>query len=225
LPYPRQVFDVGKHDAQPYSPLAAESRTELRTMAAVMAALTILVVAMIASYSGAFAKPTLHHLAVAVTGPQQVIDAIRDQEALEVIEVADATAAREQVHQRKADAAFVITPDRDMHIYVAGGGGHSVVNAAETVGRPLLSGFYSTFSAIVPQGSGVELLRAVHYFDGNGATTPLVTLLLWGAAGCVLALLATAAQVNYRALYERFRPFVAGRDRAVLQPGQLSPAD
>ena len=41
--------------------------------------------------------------------------------------------------------------------------------AAGPVGRPLLSGFYSTFTAIVPQGSGVSLLRSVAYFGGNGA--------------------------------------------------------
>jgi hypothetical protein len=40
--------------------------------------------------------------------------------------------------------------------------------AAGPVGRPLLSGFYSTFTAIVPQGSGVSLLRSVSYFGGNG---------------------------------------------------------
>ena len=40
--------------------------------------------------------------------------------------------------------------------------------AAGPVGRPLLSGFYSTFSMIVPQGSGVALLRSISYFDGNG---------------------------------------------------------
>ncbi len=55
--------------------------------------------------------------------------------------------------------------------------------AAGPVGRPLLSGFYSTFTAIVPQGSGVSLLRSVLYFGGNGAQTPLVTLAIWGAAG------------------------------------------
>ena len=41
--------------------------------------------------------------------------------------------------------------------------------AAGPVGTPLLSGFYSTFNAIVPQGSGVSLLRSVSYFGGNGA--------------------------------------------------------
>ena len=46
--------------------------------------------------------------------------------------------------------------------------------AAGPVGRPLLSGFYSTFSWIVPQGSGVALLRSISYFGGNGALTPLV---------------------------------------------------
>jgi hypothetical protein len=93
--------------------------------------------------------------------------------------------------------------------------------AAGPVGRPLLSGFYSTFTAIVPQGSGVSLLRSVSYFGGNGAQTPLVTLAIWGAAGCVLAIAATASRVNYRAIYELF----ASGDRAVLRPRVLSPAD
>jgi hypothetical protein len=80
--------------------------------------------------------------------------------------------------------------------------------AAGPVGRPLLSGFYSTFSAIVPQGSGVSLLRSVEYFGGNGALTPLVTLAIWAAAGALLAVVATASRVNYRALYRQRR---AGR--------------
>jgi hypothetical protein len=96
--------------------------------------------------------------------------------------------------------------------------------AAGPVGRPLLSGFYSTFTAIVPQGSGVSLLRSVSYFGGNGAQTPLVTLAIWGAAGCLLAIGATASRVNYRALYERCRS-LPRRDRAVLRPRVLSPAD
>jgi hypothetical protein len=83
--------------------------------------------------------------------------------------------------------------------------------AAGPVGRPLLSGFYSAFNAIVPQGSGVSLLRSIEYFGGNGAQTPLVTLAIWGAAGCLLAVLATASRVNYRALHERFLSDLAGR--------------
>jgi hypothetical protein len=93
--------------------------------------------------------------------------------------------------------------------------------AAGPVGRPLLSGFYSTFTDIVPQGSGVSLLRSVSYFGGNGAQTPLVTLAIWGVAGCLLATAAAASRVNYRAFYER----IAGRDRGLLRPGVLSPAD
>ena len=84
--------------------------------------------------------------------------------------------------------------------------------AAGPVGRPLLSGFYSTFTMIVPQGSGVALLRSISYFAGNGAQTPLITLAIWGAAGCLLAVLATAIRVNYLALHDRF----AGRERALL---------
>ncbi|MDT5323266.1 MAG: hypothetical protein QOF25_418 [Mycobacterium sp.] len=326
---------------------------------------------MIASYSGAFAKPTLHHLNVAVAGPQQVVDAIRGQDTLAVTQVDDAAAARGQVYDRKADAAFVVEPTGELKIYVAGGGGRSVANAAETVGRavaakagltpavedvaptspadpqgtvefyaviflsigatvgatlfgrmmgsvrrpstlalrtlslaaysallaggvtvyvdgvlgalttntwqvfgvlwlyamavggavtgvaaafgtvasmivtlflvivgnaaaagpvgkPLLSGFYTMFNAIVPQGSGVALLRSVEYFGGNGALAPIVTLAAWGAAGCVLAMvavLAPKAWTNYRASHDRYRVRRSGRDRAVLRPGVLSPAD
>jgi hypothetical protein len=342
-------------------------RAAIRTTALAMIGLTLFVIAMIASYSGAFAKPTLHHMAVAVSGPQQLVDGIRGQDTLAVTEVGDDAAAREQVYERKTDAAFVVAPTGEMMIYVAGGGGHSVATAAETVGRtiaakaglpatvedvapasagdpsgtvefyaiifisigasvgasvlgrvmgtvrrpltlalrtatlvgysavlaggvtvyvdvilgaltghtwqlfgtlwlyamavggavtgvaaafgsvasmaltaflvvignaaaagpvgrPLLSGFYSTFTAIVPQGSGVSLLRSVSYFGGHGAQTPLVTLAIWGAAGCLLAIVATASRVNYRALYERCLK-LAGRDRALLRPGVLSPAD
>ena len=93
--------------------------------------------------------------------------------------------------------------------------------AAGPVGRPLLSGFYSTFTAIVPQGSGVSLLRSVSYFGGNGAQTPLVRLAIWGAAGLLLAIAATASRVNYRAIHARFTE----RDRFVLRPRVLSPSD
>ena len=314
-----------------------------------MIGLTLLVIAMIASYSGAFAKPTLHHMTVAIAAPEQVVNGIRGQEALAVNEVGDDAAARRQVYERKSDAAFVVSPTGEMKIYVAGGGGRSVANAAETVGRAVaaeagltpavedvapasagdpsgtvefyaiifisigasvgatmlgrlmgtirrpptlalrsatLAGYsallsvavtvyvdvilgaltahtwqlfgalslygmavggvvtgagrgirlgrismgltaflYSTFTAIVPQGSDVSLLRSLSYFGGNGAQTPLVTMVIWGAAGCLLAIVVTASRVNYPAIYERFLPGSAGRDRAVLRPGLLSPAD
>ncbi len=341
---------------------ATVTRTAIRTTVLAMAALTIFVIAMIASYSGAFAKPTLHHLTVAVAAPEQVVDQLRGRDALAVNAVDGDTAARLQVSRREADTAFVISPSGEMTIYVAGGGGKSVATAAESVGRevagrggltatvedvaptsaadpsgtvefyaiiflsigatlgatvvgylmgkvhrpvtmllrtltlasysallagvvtvyidavlgaltghtwlvfgalwlyslavggavtgiaaafgsaasalltlflvvvgnaaaagpvgrPLLSPFYSTFTTIVPQGSGVSLLRSISYFDGHGAATPLLTLATWGAAGALLALLATASRVNYRALHERFGC------RALLRPRQLAPVD
>jgi hypothetical protein len=363
---------VGKH----HTPMQAVSnrrvsRTDVRNVAVAMVALTVFVIAMIASYSGAFAKPTLHNLDVAVAAPQQVVDAIRGQDTLTVTQVADATAARSEVCDRKTDAAFVVGPTGELKIYVAGGGGRSVANAAEAVGRgiaakagltpsvedvaptspadpqgtvefyaviflsigatlgasafgylmgnvrrlstlalrtlslagysallaggvtlyvdavlgaltshpwqvfgalwmyamavggavtgvgaafgaaasvvvtlflvivgnaaaagpvglPLLSGFYTTFNAIVPQGSGVALLRSIEYFVGNGAWTPIVTLAIWGTTGlllAVIAVLAPKAWTNYRASHDRYRVGRAGRDRAVLRPRVLSPAD
>lgn len=364
---------MGKH----HTPLEQSeenrpSRRDIRNMAMVMAALAVFVIAMIASYSGAFAKPTLHHLDVAVAGPQHLIDGMRGQDTLGVSQVADAAAAHDQVYQRRADAAFVADAPGHLEIYVAGGGGRSVANAAETVGRaiaaqgglsadvtdvapttaadpqgtvvfyaviflsigasvgatifgrmmgsvhkastfgwrtlslaaysallaggvtlyvdvilgaltghtwqvfgalfvyamavagavtgvaaafgtiasatltaflviignaaaagpvgkPLLTGFYTTFNAIVPQGSGVALLRSVEYFGGNGSMTPLVTLLGWAAAGLVLAVGATlvrsgtfGSMLNYRASHDRSE---RGSTRTVLRPRVLSPVD
>ena len=95
-----------------------------------MIGLTLLVIAMIASYSGAFAKPTLHHMTVAIAAPEQVVNGIRGQEALAVNEVGDDAAARRQVYERKSDAAFVVSPTGEMKIYVAGGGGRGRAVAA-----------------------------------------------------------------------------------------------
>ena len=132
------------------------TRTDLRNMALLMAALTVFVIAMIASYSGAFAKPTLHHLNVAVAGPQQLVDGIRGQDTLGVTQVADAGAARGQVYDRKTDAAFVVTPTGEMKIYVAGGGGRSVANAAEAVGRTVAAkaGLTATVEDVAPTSPG-----------------------------------------------------------------------
>ncbi|BBY30153.1 hypothetical protein [Mycolicibacterium sediminis] len=364
---------MGKHhtpqDVTPATP-KKPSRTDVRNMALVMAALAVFVIAMIASYSGAFAKPTLHHLNVAVAGPQQLVDGLSGQDTLTVTPVADEAAARAQVYERRADAAFVVSAPGHLDVLVAGGGGRSVANAAQTVGQgvaekaglvatvtdvapptaadpqgtvvfyaviflsigasvgatvfnrmmgsvrhastlawrtlslaaysaalaggvtlyvdvilgaltghtwqvfgalflyalavagavtgvaaafgtiasaaltgflvivgnaaaagpvglPLLSGFYVTFNAIVPQGSGVALLRSVEYFGGHGAVTPLVTLAVWAAAGCVLAIGATVIRsgalrsaLNYRAR----RDDTDGFDRAVLRPRVTSPA-
>src|SRR5260370_28633845 len=110
--------------AKPHGPErhAVRGRAAVRTVCWTMIGLTLFVVAMIASYSGAFAKPTLHHMAVAVAGPQQLVDGIRGQDALAVTEVGDDAAAREQVYERKTDAAFVVAPTGEIKIYVAGGG-------------------------------------------------------------------------------------------------------
>ena len=354
---------MGRHHAP--EPTGAVHRSAIRTTVLALTGLTLFVIAMVASYSGAFAKPTLHHMTVAVAGPAELVDGLRSQNTLSVNEVGDAVAARAQVFERTADTAFAITADRHMDIYVAGGAGRSVATAAEAVGRataeragltpvvedvaptsagdpsgtvefyaviflsigaslgaallgrlmgtvrtpakfalrtaslaafsavlagvvtvyvgpvlgaltghpmqvfgtlwlyamavggavtgvaaafgsvasvvlglflvvvgnaaaagpvgrPLLSGFYSTLSTVVPQGSGVSLLRSISYFDGHGATTPLVTLAIWAAAGCFLAVVAAAARVNYRAVYERR---AGSRLSALLRSRLLQPAD
>src|SRR3981081_872379 len=112
---------MAKHQAPDRHPV--RDRGTIRTMALAMVAMTLFVIAMIASYSGAFAKPTLHHMAVAVAGPDQLGDGIRGQDALAVTAVGDDDAARQQVYARRTDAAFVVAPTGEMKIYVAGGGG------------------------------------------------------------------------------------------------------
>ncbi len=128
------------------------AKTGIRNMVLAMTALTVFVIAMIASYAGAFAKPTLHHLTVAVAAPEQVVDAVRGRDALAINMVGDDAAAQQQVRERVADSAFVVAPDGEMTIYVAGGGGRSVATAAETVGREIAArgGFDATVRDIAP---------------------------------------------------------------------------
>jgi hypothetical protein len=368
---------VGKHDAPPqrhvpHLDIAKDiaeiankrvSRSDVRKMVLAMLALTVFVIAMIASYSGAFAKPTLHHLDVAVAAPSQLVDGMRAQDSLSVTQVADADAARAAVYDRTADAAYAVGPTGELKIYVAGGGGRSVANASESVGRvedvaptsaadpqgtvefyaviflsigatlgasvfgfmmgsvrrfstlalrtlslgvysallaagvtlyvdgvlgaltshtwqvfgalwlyamavagavtgvaaalgtvasalltaflvivgnaaaagpvglPLLTGFYRALNVVVPQGSGVALLRSIEYFGGNGAATPILTLAIWGAVGLTLAMITVLAPrvwTNYRASHDRYRVTArreSGRDSAVLRPRLLSPVD
>lgn len=321
---------MGKHRDTP----PAVTPAQIRNVALAMGVFTALVLAMIASYAGAFAKPTLRHMDIAVAAPTQLIEAMQAEPELAVTAVTDGEAARDLVLQRKADAALVAQPTGTLDVYVAGGGGRSVATAAESVGRsvatgagltpkitdiaptsagdpsgtvefyavifvsigasvgaaafgrlvgavhrpatlalrtvtlgcyaallagvvtvyvdsglgaltghpwqvfgalwlyamavggavtgvaaafgtvaamtvtaflvvvgnaaaagpvgrPLLTGFYTLFNQIVPQGSGVSLLRSIEYFDGNGALTPFATLMIWATTGLALAALAT----------------------------------
>jgi len=66
---------MAKHQAPDRHPV--RDRTAVRTTALTMIGLAIFVLAMIASYSGAFAKPTLHHMTVAVAGPPASLRALR----------------------------------------------------------------------------------------------------------------------------------------------------
>jgi hypothetical protein len=70
-----------------------------------------------------------------------------------------------------------------MKIYVAGGGGPSVANAAETVGRTIAAkaGLVPTVEDVLPASAG-DPSGTVSYFGGHGAQMPLVTLAIWGAA-------------------------------------------
>ena len=94
------AYTKGTHRGQaPHSSTTIASnrritRTDVRNMALAMAALTVFVIAMIASYSGAFAKPTLHHLNVAspARSSSSTGSAARTRSA--VTQVADADAAR-----------------------------------------------------------------------------------------------------------------------------------
>ncbi len=338
------------------------NRAAIRTTALALAGLIVFVIAMVASYSGAFANPTLHHMSVAATEP--IADGLRGQPGLDIHPVADPLQARQQVLDRQVDTALTVAPEQGMTIYVAGGGGRSVAAAAEKVGRaaaeraelpvvvedvaptaaanpsgtvefyaviflsigasvgaallgrlmgsvrtpatlglrtlslagfsavlagavtvyvgpvlgaltghpaqvfgvlwlyamavggaitgvaavfgtlasvalglflvvvgnaaaagpvgrPLLSGFYSTLTTLVPQGSGVSLLRSVLYFAGHGSLIPLLTLAAWAGAGWLLAVVATAGRVNYRAGYERW---VQRAGRARLLRPRLAPS-
>jgi hypothetical protein len=58
------------------------------------------------------------------------------------------------------------------------------------VPRPLLDGFFSALSPVLPQGAALSALRGVQYFGDRGIGTGLLGLAIWAAAG--LALLGVA---------------------------------
>ena len=303
------------------------TKTGIRNMVLAMTALTLFVVAMIASYSGAFARPTLHHLTVAVAAPQQVVDAISGQDALAVNagwrrrdragtgprtrgrlrlrrrpDGRDEDLCRRRWRQKRRDRSRIRWPRdriegrlhrhrrgcganvggrpvghhrvlrRHLHLHRSVAGRHRLrlhhgqgaqardvafahadadrllgvvgrrrhglrrrharrvartylrpcsarcgctrwpsaarspvsaaafgtaasmlltlflvvvgnAAAAGPVGRPLLSPFYSTFTMIVPQGSGVALLRSISYFGGHGAADPVADARDMGCGG------------------------------------------
>ncbi len=61
-----------------------------------------------------------------------------------------------------------------------------ITSAPEMLPRPL-----GAFGQLLPPGAGGSLLRSVAFFDGNGASGPLVVLVAWAALG--LAVLGLAA--------------------------------
>ena len=160
---------------------------------------------MIASYSGAFAKPTLHHLAVAVAGPSRssTASAIRTPSRSPGGRRA---AAREQVYDRKADAAFVVEPPGQLEIYVAGGGGRSVANAAEAVGRGIAAkaGLTPDVTDVAPTTAGdpqgtVEFYAVI--FLSIGATVGATIFgRMMGSVRAVDAGLRTLSLATYSAL-------------------------
>ena len=196
---------MGRHHAPVSHP--ARDRAAIRTMVLAMIGLAVFVLAMIASYSGAFAKPTLHHMTVAVAGPQQMVDGIRGQDGLVVTEVGDGAAARKQVYERTADAAFAVGPAGEMKIYVAGGGGRSVATAAETVGRTIAAkaGLAATVDDVAPTAAGdpsgtVEFYAVIFISIGASVGATVFGRLMGSVRNPVTLALRTMTLAGYSAL-------------------------
>jgi ABC-type multidrug transport system permease subunit len=54
------------------------------------------------------------------------------------------------------------------------------------VPRPLLNGFYSGLSPVMPQGAALSAVRGVQYFGDRGIGLGLLCLLIWALAGLAL---------------------------------------
>ncbi|GLZ04341.1 membrane protein [Actinomadura sp. NBRC 104412] len=58
--------------------------------------------------------------------------------------------------------------------------------SAATSAPELLPQPWGELGQLLPPGAAITLVRSVTYFDGAGASAPLITLLAWAAAGLVL---------------------------------------
>lgn len=63
-------------------------------------------------------------------------------------------------------------------------------------GIHMLNDFYQFLYYVMPQGDGLEILRSIIYFDGNGLEAPLVRLVIWAGAGILLAFAAMLVRVR-----------------------------
>lgn len=52
----------------------------------------------------------------------------------------------------------------------------------------MLPGWSGTLGQLLPPGAGGQLLRSTAFFDGHGATYPVIVLVTWLALGVVLCL-------------------------------------
>jgi len=59
-------------------------------------------------------------------------------------------------------------------------------SSAGAVPRPLLNGFYSGLSPVLPQGAALSALRGVEYFGNQRIGSALLCLVIWAAAGLAL---------------------------------------
>ena len=54
------------------------------------------------------------------------------------------------------------------------------------VPRPLLNGFYSVLTPVLPHGAALSVLRGVQYFGDRGNGPGLLCLAIWAVAGLAL---------------------------------------
>jgi hypothetical protein len=83
-----------------------DRRTALRGVAAILA-VSVVGLLFIASYAGALHDPRPHEVPVAVAGPPRLAQALAGSNALEVVRVPDAAAARRAIDRRDAYGAVV----------------------------------------------------------------------------------------------------------------------
>ena len=127
--------------------------------------------------------------------------------SLAVSEVGDDAAARRQVYERKTDAAFVVAPTGEMKIYVAGGGGRSVANAAETVGRTVAAkaGLTASVEDVAPASAGdpsgtVEFYAIIFVSIGASVGATVFGRLMGTVRKPLTLALRTATLAGYSAL-------------------------
>jgi hypothetical protein len=115
-------------------------RIPVRKVAVMMLALTVVILAFVASYASALGKPSARHIPIAVMAAPAALAKLDTSPELRMRPVHDPAQARRLVEDRAAYGALLLSPSGPTTVLVANGGGHAIEAILVQLGQRVAQG-------------------------------------------------------------------------------------